>query len=96
MSFKTRGFGRVEIRDLELNIDIYSDVAGEVNGNKLVLKKMDSIDVDVEFEIKPDEYSDRRVSLKGDRAWELLKTIVDNTVSKPELVKRIVETHKVD
>ncbi|RLG83653.1 MAG: CRISPR-associated RAMP protein [Thermoprotei archaeon] len=92
--FKTRGFGRVEIRDLEIEVIFHTNISGKVEDGKLVLNPMDHIDVQVDYSLPAKPGTNNMVRLSGDDAWNLINTITSRTIMIDDIVKKIVDEHK--
>ncbi len=92
--FKTRGFGRVEIRDLEIKVLFHTSIGGKVEDDKLVLNPMDHIDVQVDYSLLVKPEANNMVRLSGDDAWSFINTIINKTIMIDDIVKKIVGEHK--
>jgi len=94
--FKSRGFGRVSIEDLRIGITFYTSIGGEVKDDRLLLKRMDPIDVDVEYSFGGSngaKIDENTVELTGEKAWGLVKSIIETALSR-EKIAEIVEKHR--
>jgi len=92
--FKTRGFGRVEIRDLGIEIVFHTSIGGRIDSNKLLLNPMDRIDVQVDYSLPVKPEDNNMVKLSGDEAWSFINTVINKTIMIDDIVKKIVDEHR--
>ncbi len=94
--FKTRGFGRVRISDLNISIYFNTERSGGILGeNRIRLAPMDPYDreVVVEADYKVEEGAISSIVIGSNEAWKLLTCIVTETIADREYLKQIAKTH---
>ncbi len=93
--FKTRGFGRVEIKDLSIEVRLHTNLGGEVTDKRLVLKEMDNLDKRIAYEpINATSVEERAIRLINKDSWNFIETIIKETVLDKKYISEVVKSHK--